>query len=122
MGSMPRESFPTHILIQIFTTHIPPCCRCKRYKEKLKQWGLDKNLTRKQSRFIQRKTLQRRKEGKQTEFLIGKSLVPQEKIERHLKTKETTFDSPTGSKFHRPVFAFLSKRSSLTLGSHLPDS
>ncbi|KAK3168116.1 hypothetical protein OEA41_004562 [Lepraria neglecta] len=58
----------------------------KRYKEKLKEWGFDKNLTRRQSKFIRDKTLRRHNEqGKKTEFRIRGSVVPQNKVERALK-------------------------------------
>jgi hypothetical protein len=57
--------------------------RSKKYKEKLKEWGYTKNLTRRQGTFIGKKAAQRRqKHGKKTEFRIRGSLVPQNKVER----------------------------------------
>ena len=71
--------------------------RQKRYKEKIKAWGFEKNLTKRQSKFIARKTLRRLDEGKKTEFLIRGIKVPQEKVDRGL-TRPNIRGSPTGSK------------------------
>lgn len=74
--------------------------RSKRYKEKLKEWGFDKNLTHRQSKFIRHKTLRRHNEqGKKTEFRIRGSVVPQNKVERTLKAAPESEHSPTASKF-----------------------
>ena len=71
--------------------------RQKRYKEKFKAWGFEKNLTKRQSKFIARKALRRLDEGKKTEFLIRGLKVSQEKVDRGL-TKPNIRGSPTGSK------------------------
>ena len=71
--------------------------RKKRYKEKFKVWGFEKNLTKRQSKFIAHKALRRLDEGKKTEFHIRGLKVPQEKVDRGL-TKSTIRGSPTGSK------------------------
>ena len=71
--------------------------RQKRYKEKFKAWGFEKNLTKRQSKFIARKALRRLDEGKKTEFRIRGFKVPREKVDRGL-TKPNIRGSPTGSK------------------------
>ena len=71
--------------------------RQKRYKEKIKAWGFEKNLTKRQSKFIARKALRRLDEGKKTEFLVRGLKVSQEKVDRGL-TRPNIRGSPTGSK------------------------
>ncbi|KAI9702973.1 MAG: hypothetical protein M1836_008187 [Candelina mexicana] len=70
----------------------------KKYKEKLKNWGFEKNLTSRQTKFITRKALRRwTEEGKKTEFRVKGNRVPSEKVERHLKAKTDCLKSPTSS-------------------------
>ena len=73
--------------------------RPKRYKEKLKAWGFEKNLTRRQSKYITRTALRRLHEGKKTEFHLKGTVIPQDKVDRHL-AKPNVCASPTGSTLH----------------------
>lgn len=74
--------------------------RQKRYKEKIKAWGFEKNLTRRQSKYISRIALRRLDQGKKTEFHLKGSVIPQDKVDRHL-AKPNIRGSPTGSTLHR---------------------
>ena len=90
-------TYATAVSSPFVTTTNSLSFRQKRYKEKLKAWGYEKNLTKRQSKFIARKALSRLDEGKKTEFHIRGLKVSQDKVDRGL-TKPNIRGSPTGSK------------------------
>lgn len=76
------------------------------YKDRIKQWGLDKKHKEDEMRAIVRKRKQRKDRGKDSVFSIRGRTIDDAELARYFKRKGLTIEEVIGRSFRSSCFTF----------------